>query len=64
MVTHRDYLGTSVYLISMRTAACAHITIERDSFAENVQKTILSQPIHIILDVSNAKITIMDGLSS
>jgi hypothetical protein len=48
----------------MRTTGCAHFLIERDSFVENVQKIILSLPIHITLDVSNAKITTMDGLSS
>jgi hypothetical protein len=48
----------------MRTAACANFTIERDGFVENVQKITPSQPIHITLDVSNAKITTMDGLSS
>ena len=43
---------------------CAHFSIERDGFVENVQKTILSQPIHIILDVSNVKGSRMDGLRS
>jgi hypothetical protein len=48
----------------MRTAGCAQFTIEKDSFAENVQKTILSLPIHTTLDVSNAKIITTGGLSS
>jgi hypothetical protein len=64
MVTLKYYPGTLVCPKSLRRAACAHFTIERDSFVENVQKTTLSLPIHIILDVSNAKITTMDGLSS
>ena len=57
-------LPTNFIVCHMRTAGCAHFTIERDSFVENVQKTILSQPIHTTLDVSNAKITTTDGLSS
>jgi hypothetical protein len=65
MATHTwNYLGTLVCLKSLRTAGCAHFTIEKDNFVENVQKTILSLPIHITLDVSNAKITTMGGLSS
>ena len=40
-----------IYLKSTRTAAYVLLTIERDSFVENVQKTILSLPIHITLDV-------------
>jgi hypothetical protein len=61
---YEDYLGTLVCPKSMRTAGCAHFTIERDSFVENVQKITPSQPIRTTLDVSNAKITTMDGLNS
>jgi hypothetical protein len=65
MASHKYYPGTIVCPKSMRTAACAqYFTIEKDSFVENVQKTILSLPIHTTLDVSNAKITTTDGLSS
>jgi hypothetical protein len=60
-----NYQGILVCPKYMRTAAYAHFTIEKDSFVENVQKTTLSLPIHITLDVSSACETmITDGLSS
>ena len=51
MITHRKCLRTWVCPESMRTAGCVRFTIERDSFAENVQKTTPFPPLHTTLAV-------------
>ena len=55
-----EILPKNISQIFENSSLCS-FTIERDSFAENVQKTTLSQLIPITLDVLNARITTIDG---
>ena len=65
LMATREYYQKMCFELKRTLAACVlQNFIERDSFVENVRTITLFHPILITMDVSNVKLTGMDGLSS